>query len=311
MALFSVIPRANEWTAIRFHDDRIDLARVRRDGGRPVVTELDSYRKEGSHKDSLIRLRKSLRLNRSRCATLLASDEYKLLQIEAPVVEAAELREAVRWRIKDMLDYPAIAATVDVLNIPGDNAGRPRQVFAVAADNALIAGRMGLFDEAKVPLEVIDIHETAQRNVARLFETENRGLATLAFDDGGGMLTCTCGGELYSSRPMEITAAHLAEADEERRTQLVDRIALELQRSLDNFDRQFSFISLSKLLVAPVPGFADLIPALAANLYVPVEPLDLAGVIDCSAVPALQDPATQLRFLRLIGTALRADGRSQ
>ena len=42
----------------------------------------------------------------------------------------------------------------------------------------------------------------------------------------------------------------LAKADLERKQQLFERIGLELQRSLDAFDRQYSFISLPRLLIA-------------------------------------------------------------
>jgi MSHA biogenesis protein MshI len=300
---------SNGWVAISLHPDRIDIARVNRNGGgRPEVVLLDSYRKEGDDKESLTRLRKSLRLASQPCATVLGSGEYQLLQIEAPGVPPAEIREAVRWRVKDMLDYPPTAATIDVLNIPGEGAGKSRQLFVLAANNALIGPRMQLFEDAKIPLEVIDIQETAQRNVGALFEVENRGLALLSFDEGGGLLTFTFKGELYLARRIEVTAAQLTEADGERRQQLFERIGLELQRSLDHFDRQFSFIPLAKLVVAPVADVPDLLQYLGNNLYVPIESLDLANVMDFPAVPELKNVARQAQCLHTIGVALREGG---
>jgi hypothetical protein len=41
-------------------------------------------------------------------------------------------------------------------------------------------------------------------------------------------------------RHVEITARQLSAADEDRRGMLFERIALDIQRSLDNFDRIYS-----------------------------------------------------------------------
>ncbi len=306
MAFLSGALSSKDWVAISLHADRVDLACVKRKpGSRPEVALLDSYRKENGEKEALGRLRKALRLANYRCATLLGAGEYQILQTEAPAVAVAEVKEAVRWRIKDMLDFPPDVATLDVLNIPTDGAGKARQLFVVAANNGLIGERMALFDEAKIPLEVIDIQETAQRNIAALFEAPNRGLAMLAFDESGGLLTFTYKGELYLSRRIEISLSQLMQQEALRRQQLLERIGLELQRSLDHFDRQFSFIPLAQLLIVPIAGVPEIFDYLRLNLFVPIEPLDLAQVMDFPSIPELKNSARQAQCLHVIGAALR------
>lgn len=308
MPWFGIGKKQEGWMALRCAAERVDLAHVRcAPGGRPEVMRLETYRNEGTLADSLARLRKSLHLERYRCATVLAQGSYQMVQIEAPNVPPEELRQAVRWKVKDLLDGPVENATLDLIELPVEStSGRTRQLFVVAAGNAVIRETMQEFDGAGVPLEVIDIPELAQRNVAALFEPENRGLAMLAFDEVGGLLTFSYGGELYLARRIEVSAAQLQQADAERRGQLVERIGLELQRSLDHFDRQFNFISLAKLLVVPVPGVPELGEYLAANLYVPLEVLDLARVMDFPAIPELRKVERQAECLHLLGTALRA-----
>lgn len=293
---------------VNFRSDRIDLAHVRPSpAGRPEVVSLASFRKEGRPEEALARLRKELRLASYRCVTLLGPGEYQMLSVDAPNVPAEELRDAVRWRIKDMIDYPVQSATLDVLDIPVDGAppGRPKSLFVVVASNEVIGARMALFEQAGVPLDAIDVPETAQRNIAALFESDNRGLALLHFDEQGGLLTFTHRGELYASRRIEITLEQLAQADVGRRGQLLDRIALELQRSPDNFDRQYSHIPLAKLLVAPLPDMSEALAFLAANLYAPVEELKLVEGMDCTAVPDLNLPLRQSQWLQTLGAALR------
>lgn len=296
------------WLAFAIHDDRIEVARVDRTAARPAVRLCDTHPHRGSEVETLRRLRNSLRVRSLRCTTLLGPGQYQFQLVEAPSVPPTELRQAVRWKLKDLLDYPVDSATVDVANVPPAPGGAARAQFvhAVSASNEQVGGRMRLFHEARVPLAAIDVPEMAQRNVAALFEERNRGLAMLAFDQRGGMLTFSAGAELYMSRHTDITLQQLTAAAPEVRDQALERLVLELQRSIDHFDRQFSYVTLSRLLVAPV-AVDGLQQHLADNLYLPVQTLDLAEVLDFSAAPSLREPTRQSTSLHLLGAALRQE----
>ncbi len=294
------------WMAVSYAADRFDLAHVRRRPGRkPEVLTLHSRARSGDDGVVLRALRKDLGLSRYHCTTLLADGEYQMLQVEPPEVPADELREALRWRIKEMLHTPAESANIEVLEIPAEHTGRARQVWAVAADRAMLAPRVACFDGAKIALEVIDIPELAQRNIAALFEEENRGLALLSFDEAGGMLSFTYGGELYALRRIEATLAQFVSLEAAQRETLFEKVALEAQRSLDNFDRQFGYIGISRLLVAPLPESQALLDYLREYLAVPVAELDLAEVLDFPSLPDLSLPLRQTQSLKVIGAALR------
>lgn len=295
------------WLAIRVDEDRVEAAHVRREtGGRPRVTVCDSWEKQGTDVDAVARLGGLLNASAHRCTTVLPLGEYQILLAEPPAVPSEELKSAIRWRIKDMLDYPVDEATIDVLDIPSDPGGgsRGRAVFAVAAPNRVIEAKVRLFQQAKVPLSTIDVPETAQRNLATLYEAEGRGIAALSIGPLGGILTFSRGGELFMTRRIDIASRHL-ESEGEDRYQLLERIVLELQRSLDNFEHQYHFVSLARLIVLPLSQPAGVVEYLAQNLYLPVEAVDLGDVLDITAVPALRATAAQSRYLDLIGAALR------
>jgi MSHA biogenesis protein MshI len=168
------------------------------------------------------------------------------------------------------------------------------------------------FQAAKVPLAAIDLPETIAAQPGGAVRESGRALATLIFDEDEGLLTFTLNGELLVVRHVEITARQLSTADEDRRGMLFERIALDIQRSLDNFDRIYSAVPLAHLLVAPIPGVDGFSSYLRANLTVQVVPLELSSVLDFGAVPALLDPLRQFQCLRAIGAALarRSDGMS-
>lgn len=243
-----------------------------------------------------------------RCSAMLSGGEYQMLAVEAPTVPAEELKTAVRWRLKDLIDFPVDQATIDVLNIPNDKAppGRANNIFAIAARNSVIEARQNLFAGAKLDLQVIDIPEMAQRNISALLEPEGRGIAMLSFSGDGGLLTVTFDGELYLSRRMDVPVEQLLDEDFERKHATFDRITLELQRSLDHFERQYSFITVAKLVLAPT-GASGLEEYLSSNLYTRVETLDLASVLDLGAVPELATADSQRRFFLALGAALRND----
>jgi MSHA biogenesis protein MshI len=91
---------------------------------------------------------------------------------------------------------------------------------------------------------------------------------------------------------------------------LFARIALELQRSLDHFDRQFSTIPVSRVLLAPLPYELELATYLAENLSAAVESADLADVLDLHDVPELREQAEQSLRWQTIGAALRVENQS-
>lgn len=287
--------------------DRIDLAHVIRTvGKRPEIKLCESFRIEKDERDALSRLAQSRGLKRFRCAALLGEAEYRLVQIEAPAVPPEERLQALRWRLKDAVDFSVDGAAIAVADIPVEG-GRQASVFAVVAPKTVVGERMALFHEAKVALEAIDIPEMAVRNVAALFEETNRGLAFLALTRGDGLLTITYRGELFLSRRIEVSSVALAEADQDRRLQMLERLALELQRTLDNFDRQYGFISVSRLLVASEVDCAGVVAALGQNLYLPVQEADLGQVAEFNALPELRTPERQAQSLLAIGAALRTE----
>ena len=295
------------WMSVVRHDDRIDLAHVIRPAGkRPEIQLCESFRVEKDERDALSRLAQSRGLKRFRCATLLGEAEYRLVQVEAPAVPPEERVQALRWRLKDVVDFPVDGAAIAVADIPVEGS-RQASIFAVVAPQAVVGERMALFHGAKVPLEAIDIPEMAVRNVAVLFEEPNRGLAFLALTQGDGLLTITYRGELYLSRRIEVSSAALAEADQERRQQMLERLALELQRTFDNFDRQYGFISVSRLMVASEADCAGVAAALGQNLYLPVQVADLGQVAEFNALPELRSAERQAQSLLAIGAALRTE----
>jgi MSHA biogenesis protein MshI len=294
------------WLSVVFGEKRVDLAHILRErDAKPVLLLADSIEKSGDEAATLAALKKPMHLDRYRCTALLAHGKYQLIQTEAIDAAPDEAREMLRWKLKDQVEFAVDNAAVDLLPIPSD--GRTAQVFAAIAAEQSVAPLVQAFQAAGLALTAIDLPELSQRNLAALFENGNMGLATLIFDEAEGLLTFTANGELLVTRHVEISARQLVAADEQRRSALFERIALDVQRSLDNFDRMNSAIPVERLLVAPIPGLDGFIDHLRENLTIAVAPLDVATVIDLGRVPGMVDPLRQFQSLRALGAALREE----
>jgi MSHA biogenesis protein MshI len=286
---------------------------VRGRAGRARVALLREFERAGSDAEDLLRVRKAVGVAGLRCTTALDAGAYHVVQLAAPAVPAAEAKQALRWAVKDSIDFGAEEAIVDSMPIPADGTrvGRPAQIIAVAARRERVRARMQAFESAGVKLAAIDVAEVAQRNLGALYEQPDRGLAFLAFDEQRGLLTFTRNGELYALRHIEVgTRALAGDSPAAPRQSLLERITLELQRSLDNFDRQFSQVALQRLVVAPFAGRDALVAGLQDMLSVPVEAADLDEALDFdgSSDGALAGDALQAAWLPALGLALRQEG---
>jgi MSHA biogenesis protein MshI len=299
------------WLSIEPSEQSTQLAHIEKSHGRKPMVKMTFSQvknaKEPFDIESIIS-EIELDLNSYHCTMLMKQGEYQIFQIEKPNVPDNELKQAIGWKLKDMIDYPVEQATIDVINIPADDSKSNRQsyVYAVSAKNLLIGDFMQKFtDIAKSGLEVIDIPEMAQRNIASYIEEENRGLALLSINKNGGLLTFTANKALYHARQIELNTDAISSENSEQKSSIFERFSLEIQRSLDNFERQFPQLAINRLVLAPFVGREDFYDYLTSYLYIKVERLDLADIFDFEGSAKLNTLESQALFFPALGAALR------
>jgi MSHA biogenesis protein MshI len=252
-------------------------------------------------------LKERLRAEPHRLVLLLQRGQYQLLPMEAPAVPPEDWRQAARWQIRQMVDYPVESASIDILAIPAHVTQRGQaSLITVAAPREPLQRVVDAAQEAGLPLSAIDIPETALRNICGSLEEPGRGQALLHLGETHSALVVTAGGELLLARSMDVSLAQLTHDDADIRQQAFERASLELQRTLDSVERVFNQVSLSRVLVAPAAAAHDFLSYVRDLVYVPVLPLELGDVLDLSDVPAFAaDPLEQARGLVAIGGTLR------
>jgi MSHA biogenesis protein MshI len=237
-------------------------------------------------------------------SSVLDASDYQLVQVESPDVLPAELKAAVRWRLKDVIDFPVEDAVIDVFDMP-EPARRTgaRMMYAVAAKPQAVARRAAGLAAAAGRFDVIDIPELALRNIAALLPEAADGLILLWLEGESAQLLVIKQTTLYVTRHVQF-GGEVAEADG---LPNVDAIALEVQRSMDYFESHYDQAPLRHLIIAPHdPHSARYAQALAYESPMRVELIDLSRAIELA--PGVL-PADR-RSLLAIGAALREESKS-
>ncbi len=255
------------------------------------------------------------KLDKQPVSEVMAAGEFALQLLDAPQVAEDEMREAVRWKIKDMLDYDVEQVVLDVFEIPGlKEQGRPPQIYAVYAHEDKVRNCIEQVVPAGMNLRYIDIPELAQRNIAAGLAEDDAGLALLNLQQERGLLTLTQQSVLYLARELDSGYQALtstaavndgALALSEMPAEGLESVALEIQRSLDYYESHFRRPPIKNLLIAPLAQpLPELVEHIHSSLGLNVRMLDLAEVVDMPEKPSAQ---MQARAFYAIGAALRTE----
>jgi MSHA biogenesis protein MshI len=279
------------------------IATIRRvSGGRPVLESCLSMRGSPTEQEAAIATWFAGNAQQfSAIGGVLDSPDYELLLVESPEVLPAELKAAVRWRLKEAIDFPLEDAVIDVFDIPERRRrSGPKMMYAIAAKRRAIDYQASLLKPAGNRFDVIDIPELALRNLAALQPEAAEGLMFLWLDGDLAQVLVVKERTLYLARRAQCTPSGAADpsvAD-------VDAIALELQRSMDYFESHYEQPPLTHLIIAPHDTrSARLALALAGETSMRIQTLDLSRALDLS--PGVEP--TDHCSLLAIGAALRAD----
>ena len=266
--------------------------------GKPKLTHCI----HGSADDELPQAARHLAYRSLPTISVLPSSSYHLLLVEAPDVPADELRAAVRWRIKDLIDFHIDDAVIDVFRMPAHVRGGPNQMmYAVAARAELVREQVAALEGTGLTLEVVDIVELSLRNVAALLEEDNRGVALLHVGDRVSLLLLLRQGVMYLTRRIETGSEALRGANG-LRSSLISGLALETRRSLDYFESHYEQNAIPVLYTSGLdPADQDL---LQQELGISIRNVDVRNVLDTELT---LDEDTQRRCLPAIGAALRKD----
>lgn len=313
-----------------------------------AVAQMGVERQGSDSMEDFVRRLQSLGLKGAAAHIMLRPEQYQLLQIDAPPVAPEELRAAARFQIREMVNVHIDDITLDVMQVGDGQQKGPNHLFVVAAKNEVVRQVIALGDALSWKVQVIDIQETAQRNLqSALAKMDGRldraDAALLVCDESQAMLTISANEELFFTRRLDLPQGFLAmpwgtgldavadaapdaftpvseyvpdyaggsassgaasadQGDADR----VQRFVVEVQRSLDLWDRTWSSMPLSGLRVYAGERSTELAGWLSREMGQTVAAIDVAAQFPgFDSMPI----ADQMYCLPLLGVALRTETR--
>jgi MSHA biogenesis protein MshI len=299
----------NSWrVGVMPADRETALAIVKTGKGRPLLRHCAIHPAiEIKAEHVLAPLNRTREFARAGVSGVLNTEDYELVQVEAPEVHPNELRSAVRWKLRDIINFPVADAVIDVFDIPRQaRYVETRMVFVVAARGEAVERIVRLIKPRVRRFDVMDIPEMCLRNVSALLPQDSQGVALVALGAGFAQLVLTCQGTLYLARRIALRANNASDSDGAAPGIDAASVALELQRSLDYYESHYDRPPINEIVIASGDARAEqLRDALVTETGMSVEVFDASELFD---VAAGVEPDLRWPGLIALGAALRAHG---
>ena len=191
---------------------------------KPTVKHLVTYRLDDVElNDCVVDIKRQLKqqkIKRLPCYCVL-EDGYHLFLMDKLNVPAVELRDAMRWKVKDLIDYDCDEAVIDVFDKPETDRS-----YVVATNKQGINSLVTFVHSIGLELKKIDIAELTLKRFFQVYSECNLAIAMI--HNAIGKVLILKNQQVYFSRQFL-----LDENDD-----LASNVVLELQRSLDYYERQ-------------------------------------------------------------------------
>ena len=259
MALFSATQKDSQ-IGVDFLPDGVAVAQVqtgKKSPGRILRSEFVAAAGQDAQVDALKAWVQDNSLQKTPCVCLVAADDCDVYQVEKPEVEAAEMIQAVSWKIKDLINYDVSHAVVDSYPMPESSKKMPessknkqQQVGVVAVREAIVRKYIDSIKTSALALNALDIHDLVRANLPAVQNSSEHSLAALTLSRTSGLLSVYHDTDLYISREFMIGIDQLGLATSEDES-VFDALLLELQRSLDYFESYYGMGSVTNLRIFP------------------------------------------------------------
>jgi MSHA biogenesis protein MshI len=245
---------------------------------------------------------------RAPACGVVDGDDYQLVQVEAPEVLPSEMRAAIRWRLKDAINFNVDEASVDVFEIPEPaRRTQAKMLFVVAARDSAIQRISAALKPLAKGFSAIDIPELCLRNISVCLPQDAKGVAMLALHDGFAQLVITRQGTVHVTRRIDTRGGFNPHKQAQTSTGIdAGALALELQRSLDYYESHYDQTPIGDLVIAPAHDQArTLAAALKEETSLRISVLDVREHFNVYKSGEL---VTDWASLMALGAALRLEG---
>ena len=202
---------------------------------------------------------------------MLPAEQYRVISLTRPAVPDEEMIEAIRWQLKDQIDYAIDEAVIDYFPYPESLPGEPK-LYATVAHRSVIENIVMMSQEARLNLKVIDINELSIRNMLLPQLKEGQNVAFIGEQLKGIIFNCFLGHDFVFSRQLagsyfpRLTVENDFSLDNDLiDSDTSDQLLLEIQRTLDYYESQIARNAITKLIIPDLGSSTENVSQLLKN----------------------------------------------
>jgi MSHA biogenesis protein MshI len=259
--------------AVSLGPDGIGLAHVNESG---QLSFCQFYDQLGDTEELLKEITEQQDWQGVACSIVLHPVYYHLVLAESPEVKGDELSSAIRWKIKELLDFPVEEAAIEYFMLPDDAyRGRQKMLYAAALRKVTLESLVDPVERSGLNVDCVEISELAIHNIASRYPTEAGGTAVLQLYEGEGYINLMDGGQIYLTRRLDIGLDKYQSG--KNNTDFFDTLFLEIKRSLDYYESQLGKGIITQLFYSPgMDNFKPIGDFLSSQLGLHVEPINFS-----------------------------------
>lgn len=258
-----------------------------------------SHYEPGQLKFILEKIVKKHGLQSMICSCVLHNSYYQIFLLDAPAVAETEIAQALRWQIKELINFPAEDAVIQYFLLSSTLSDR-KKIYVVVSKKTALQEISNIISSAGLNLKYIDIPELALRNISALYGDELCYRGLLAFNQDYIEFIITQSGNYLVSRrlalPNNINVNDLP-------SEWVNNLTTEIQRSFVYAKSHYHQELPEKLLVLTTDS--KLVAQLNQSVGIDTEQFIIREKINVEFL--MNDDGISLDNLIAIGGALRSE----
>ncbi|NQZ81755.1 MAG: hypothetical protein HRT52_12135 [Colwellia sp.] len=207
------------------------------------------------------------------CQVVLSSGQYQIIQVDKPNVPESEILGALKWQIKDLVPYSPENMMLDYFDGP-TLVGAAEKINVVCAEFSVLKEIVDRLDKEDLTVNMIT---TAEFAFAKLLPIQSSPcLLVCQREDEDVLLLIVQEGRVYFHRRLRGYAQISIKSEDELAMTVIDPLSLEIQRSIDYFERQLKQAPIKSIkVIIPIVNEGFLARKLAENTHIPVELLSM------------------------------------
>ncbi|MBN1684155.1 MAG: hypothetical protein JW855_01785 [Gammaproteobacteria bacterium] len=186
-------------------------------------------------------------LENSYCNWVLSPNDYRLLLVDKPKVPSYEYQSAVKWQVKDMVDFPIDDMVTNIFSPAIINKSYEEKLYVVVARQSFLEAYAQVIEQSSLHLVSIDITELSILNLLQQANYDTQAVIILDASNEESILMMTDhSGSLYFTRrvPYGLKALSLSKN--------ITKLTTEIGRSFDYCQNLLNQELPSKFIFSPV-----------------------------------------------------------